>query len=137
VQAAGTVIFVGTWMTGAKWRVHGDELQLVRPGRPKFVERVDEVTFSGAQALADGKRVYYVTHVGVIELTGRGLELIWLMPGIDPARDVFPHSGARIGLARETVPVPRSVVTGRGFDLSSSAGSGPLAGRGTCTAAIE
>ena len=137
VQAADTVIFVGTWMTGAKWRIHGDALELVRPGRPKFVERVDEVTFSGAQALADGKRVYYVTHIGVIGLTERGLELIWLMPGIDPVRDVFPHTGARITQARETVPVPRSVVTGRGFDLRSSAGRGPLAGRGICTAAIE
>jgi propionate CoA-transferase len=137
VQAADTVIFVGTWMTGAKWRIHRDELELVRPGRPKFVERVDEVTFSGPQALADGKRVYYVTHIGVIELTERGLELVWLMPGIDPARDVFPHTGARITLARETVPVSRSVVTGRGFDLRSSTGRGPLAGRDTCTAAIE
>ena len=45
----------------------------MRPGRPKFVERVDEVTFSGPQALADGKRVYYVTHIGVIELTAGGM----------------------------------------------------------------
>ena len=40
------------------------------------------------------------------------------MPGIDPERDVFPHTTARIHLADELAPVAKSVVTGQGFELA-------------------
>lgn len=118
VQAAKTVIFVGGWMAGGRWEVEGGQLRLITPGRPKFVDRVDEITFNGARALAQGKRVYYVTHPGVFELTERGLELVRLMPGIDPERDVFPHTTARIHLASRLAPVASSVVTGQDFELA-------------------
>jgi propionate CoA-transferase len=137
VDAARTVIFVGSWMAGGRWRIRGEGLSLERPGKPKFVARVDEITFSGERALADGKRVYYVTHVGVIELTPRGLELIWLMPGVEPARDLFPHTGARIRLSQGLRTAPAAVISGHGFDLSGPAVGGPGSGRATCTAATE
>ncbi len=136
VQAAKTVIFIGSWMAGARWQVRGDGLRLVKPGRPKFVDRVDEVTFSGAQALAAGKRVYYVTHAGVIELTERGLELVSLMPGIEPERDLFPHTGARIALSERLETLPTSVVSGRGFELEASTG-GDFAGGGSASTAAN
>jgi propionate CoA-transferase len=136
VQAADTVIFVGAWMAGARWRIRGEELRLTRPGKPKFVARVDEVTFNGARALAAGKRVYYVTHVGVIELTRDGLELVWLMPGIEPERDVFPHTGARIRLSQRLRRVPPAVVTGRGYELHGPPRAADP-GRTACMAATE
>jgi propionate CoA-transferase len=137
IEAADTVIFVGAWMAGARWRMRNGGLRLEKPGRPKFVERVDEITFSGRRALADAKRVYYVTHVGIIELTHAGLELIRLMPGIVPERDLFPHTGARIRLADDVVPVPRAVVSGRDFYLSGPAGGEPGPRSSRCTAATE
>lgn len=117
VDCARTVIFVGNWMTGARWKVDGEHIRLLRPGRAKFVDKVAEVTFNGQRALADGKRVYYVTHVGVFRLRDAGLELIWLMPGVDLERDVLAHSGARLQVAEPLRQVDGSVVSGRGFVL--------------------
>jgi propionate CoA-transferase len=117
VDCADSVIFVGAWMSGARWRVRGTRLQLQRGGRPKFIERVREVTFSGPRALAAGKRVYYVTHVGVFRLAERGLELIRLMPGVDVERDVLAHSGARIFVADDLQEADAAIVHGRGFNL--------------------
>lgn len=117
IQGARTVIFIGTWMTGAGWSIRGDRLSLDRPGRPKFVDRVDEVTFCGARGLADGKQVYYVTNVGVFQLAPEGLVMIWRMPGVDVERDVLGHSGARLVVPENVPVVDTSVVTGAGFRL--------------------
>ena len=81
--AARMVIFVSSWMFRAKWALPDGKLKLVEPGKPKFVEKVDEITFSGQQALRAGKRVFYVTNLGVFQLTARGLELIRVVPGVD------------------------------------------------------
>ena len=87
----------------ARSRIDGAGLRIVKRGTPKFVERVDEITFNGRRALAAGKRVFYATHVGLFQLTRRGMELIQVMPGIDVRRDilaatpmpiVLPPSGA-------------------------------------------
>jgi propionate CoA-transferase len=121
VDCADTVIFIGAWMSGARWAVRGEQLQMRRPGRPKFVAEVSEVTFSGPRAFAAGKQVYYVTHVGVMRLREHGLELIWRMPGVDVERDIIAHSNARIAIADDLREADASVVTGRGFELDWTA----------------
>ncbi len=123
IQGARTVIFIGTWMTGARWSIDGARLSLDRAGQPKFVDRVDEVTFSGARGLADGKQVYYVTSVGVFQLTPEGLTMVRRMPGIDLERDVLAHSGARLIVPGDVPVVDPSVVTGDGFRLEWPSGT--------------
>jgi propionate CoA-transferase len=117
IQGARKVIFIGTWMTGARWSIRGERLNLDKPGRPKFVDRVDEVTFNGARGLADGKQVYYVTSVGVFHLTPEGLTMIRRMPGIDVESDVLAHSGARLIVPDDVPVVDPSVITGKDFRL--------------------
>ncbi|MGB5544723.1 MAG: hypothetical protein WBO15_15095 [Gammaproteobacteria bacterium] len=124
IESASTVIFVGAWMARARWQVDAGQIRLLRPGRPKFVDKVSEVTFNGQRALADGKQVYYVTNIGVFRLAETGLELIWVMPGIDPERDVLPHSGARLNIGQSLKQVDGSVVSGHGFDLHWGRGRG-------------
>jgi propionate CoA-transferase len=94
--------------------VDGRGLRIVKRGTPKFVDRVDEVTFDGRRAIAAGKRVFYVTHVGVFELTKRGLRLRQVMPGIDVRRDILDCTPIPIVLPnRGTVPsAPASIITG-------------------------
>lgn len=123
--AARTCLFVGAFMHGARWRIRGGRLRLERPGRPKLVESVAEVTFSGARALAAGKRVYFVTNVGVFQLTEGGLELVRIMPGVDPERDVRPHCDIRFALPPGgPAVVAAAVLTGRGYRLSWGSGAG-------------
>ncbi len=57
--AARTVVFVGSWMAKGKMEVEGDRVRVVAAAPPKFVERVSEITFSGAEALRRGQKVFY------------------------------------------------------------------------------
>ena len=118
-SAARTVVFVSGWMRAGALAVEGDALRLRRRGRPKFVEGVGEVTFDGARGLAAGKRIFYVTPVGVFRLTARGMELAAVVPGIDVRRDVLSVTPIEVVLpASGDVPlVPTSVVSGAGFRL--------------------
>lgn len=117
VDAARTILFVGAWMSGARWRVTGQGMRLRRAGRPKFVARVRAVTVSARAMLEQGKRVFYVTHVGVFRLTAGGLRLEQIMPGIDAQHDIVDRSEAPIIVPDRVESVPRAVVTGSGFVL--------------------
>ena len=119
VASARCVFFVGTWMAHAQWEINAGRLRLSRPGTPKFVAEVDELTFSGEQALLNGKRVFYITNIGVLELTAAGLVLSGVMPGVDIRRDVLDATKARILLPDGgAVPIiPECVVSGDGFAL--------------------
>lgn len=60
---------------------------------PKFVERVDEVSFSGAMANRRGQRVRYITERAVFELGEGRVTLIEVAEGVDPGQDVIAHMG--------------------------------------------
>lgn len=122
VTAAQTLVFVSGWIRHGKMEVEDGAVHLRQRGTPKFVRRVREVTFNGPQALRAGKRVFYATPVGLFRLMRNGLELVSVFPGIDVRKDVLAVSRIKIGLPRSgTVPVlPRSIVTGEGFDLKDA-----------------
>ncbi|MFI5364343.1 MAG: malonate decarboxylase subunit alpha [Candidatus Binatia bacterium] len=117
--AAKTIVFVSAWMAHAHMTLEDGMLRLVKRGTPKFVDRVDEVTFSGPRAVAAGKRVFYATHVGLFQLTSRGMELVRIMPGIDVRRDILDRAAMKVVLpASGRVPVvAESIVSGEGFTL--------------------
>jgi len=119
VRAAKNIIFIGSWMARAEIEVRGGKVVIQKPGTPKFLEQVDQITFSGKQALALGKQVFYVTHVGAFRLTRRGVELFQVMPGIDIERDVLKACPMKIVLPEKAKPqvVEASIVTGQGFRL--------------------
>lgn len=117
---ARLIVFVTRWMHGGRVQLRAGAVRIRRPGRPKLVERVGEVTFSGAEALRARKEVLYCTDVGAFRLTARGLELLCTMPGVDVQRDVVEACPAPIVLP-ERGPVPvvdRSIATGEGFRLA-------------------
>lgn len=121
VAAAKTVLFVGKWMEGAQVRIDGDRLRLERPGKPKFIAAVDEVSINGIVNLREGKRIFCVTDLCVIEITDSGLVLRAVMPGIDIDRDLLAHCSARIEIPADVETVPAAVVTGDGFALQWAA----------------
>ena len=93
-------MFVSAWTAHGDVAVEGESLRIRAAGTAKFVDRVDEITFSGPRAVAAGKRVFYATHVGLFQLTRRGMELIGVMPGIDVNRDIVDATAMAIVLPR-------------------------------------
>lgn len=94
-QSARRVVFCGQFTAkGTRMTVDDGVLHIEREGEVgKFVQAVNEVTFSGPQALARGQEVLYVTERAVFRLVPEGVELIEVAPGISVDRDVLPHMG--------------------------------------------
>lgn len=92
-QNSHTVVFVGTFTAGGlKIAIENGELKILKEGRArKFVNKIEQVTFSGPHAASRGQNVLYVTERCVFSLTPEGLELIEIAPGVDLERDILAH----------------------------------------------
>ena len=96
-QNSRSVVFVGTFTAGGLQVSMADGLlKIVQEGRArKFVNRIEQVTFSGPYAAGSGKNVLYVTERCVFKLTLQGLELIEVAPGVDIERDILAQMDFR------------------------------------------
>ena len=65
----------------------------------KVVPKVDQVSFSGARAIAQGQHVTYVTERCVMELRPEGLTVTEIAPGIELQRDVLDQASAPLRVA--------------------------------------
>jgi acyl CoA:acetate/3-ketoacid CoA transferase len=97
---ARRVVFSGNFNAGAKLRLADGELAIEREGHtPKLVERVDQVSFSGRRARAEGQDVTYVTERCVLRLRPEGLVVTEVAPGVDLHRDVLDQAGFALAVA--------------------------------------
>ena len=96
-QNARKVVFVGTFTAdGLKVSVRDRGLVIDSEGQEKkFIDKVEQVTFSGHYARLKGQPVYYITERCVFSLTEDGMELVEVAPGIDVERDILAHMGFR------------------------------------------
>ena len=92
-QKARKVVFCGTLAVRAKTQLTGGTMRFLQQGKPKLVESVNQITFSGRYARASGQEVVYVTEAAVFRLTADGVRLEEVAPGIDVERDVIPQLG--------------------------------------------
>ncbi len=92
-QTAKAVIFCGTFTAkGLITSVAGGRLVICQEGCvKKFVDNVEQITFSAGQALATGRPVLYITERAVFSLTEAGLKLEEIAPGTDIERDILAH----------------------------------------------
>ena len=90
-QNARKVVFCGTFDTkGTEIKTGHGKLELIKTGKVcKFVETVDQITFSGKQALFQEQEVLYVTERAVFRLRKEGLELVEIAPGVEMGKDVI------------------------------------------------
>ena len=96
-QNARKVVFAGTFTAGGlEVKIGGGQLRIVREGRaPKFIDAVEQVTFSGSYAGETGQPVLYVTERCVLRRTAEGVELVEVAPGVDIERDILAHMAFR------------------------------------------
>lgn len=94
-QGAKKVVFCGTFTAkGLKEHVEDGKLVIDQEGQiRKFVENVDQITFSGTYAGSVDQPVLYVTERAVFELRDGKLVVTEIAPGIDLEKDVLAHMG--------------------------------------------
>lgn len=92
-HGAKRLIFCGTLTTGGLVETVDDgELRIVREGRiDRFIDSVDQITFSAATAAARGARIEFVTERAVLSLHSGRLHVTHVAPGVDLDRDVLAH----------------------------------------------
>ncbi|WP_051633720.1 acyl CoA:acetate/3-ketoacid CoA transferase [Bacillus sp. UNC41MFS5] len=90
-QPAKKVVFCATFTAGGlKVDIEGGTLRVVQEGRTKkFIDEVNQITFSGQYARNIGQRVIFVTERAVFELKKDGLVLTEIAPGIDLEIDIL------------------------------------------------
>ncbi|MFA6011493.1 MAG: acyl CoA:acetate/3-ketoacid CoA transferase [Desulfobacteraceae bacterium] len=90
-QNAMKVIFVGTFTAGGlSIGISDGKIQIMTEGKSrKFLNDVEQITFSGKVAAQSGKKVLYITERCVFELSEAGLVLTEIAPGVDLERDIL------------------------------------------------
>jgi propionate CoA-transferase len=109
-QNAREVMFIGTLTVGSEVKVTDGRMKVVKQGRgKKFVENVEQITFSGEYARETGQKVLYITERAVFELRDEGVTLTEIAPGLDLKRDVLdemefvPHIAPDMRLMDERI----------------------------------
>ncbi len=94
-QNAKKVVFAGTFTAGGlQTEVRNGKLHILREGsQQKFVDEVEQRTFSGSYAMRRAQPALYVTERCVFRLVEAGIELIEIAPGVDLETDILAHMG--------------------------------------------
>lgn len=90
-QSAKKVIFCGEFTAmGLDTSIADGRLSILQDGKvPKFIDKVQQITFRGQQAAASGREILYVTERCVFQLTPEGMVLREIAPGVDLENDIL------------------------------------------------
>lgn len=92
-QGAKNVIFCGTMTAGGyKAEIKDGKLIILQEGaEKKFVNHINQITFSGPHAVEINQNVLYITDRCVFKLTDKGLKLTEVAPGIDIESQILAY----------------------------------------------
>ncbi|WP_282060737.1 acyl CoA:acetate/3-ketoacid CoA transferase [Roseobacter litoralis] len=97
---ARKIVFSGNFNAGAKMRLEDGRLVIDKEGKvAKFVDKVDQVSFSGARAKEQGQEVTYVTERCVICLRDGRLVVTEIARGLDLQKDVLEQAATQLHVA--------------------------------------
>lgn len=90
-QSTKKIVFMGTFTTkNLEEEIENGQLIIKKEGeKKKFVNTVEQITFSSNQALKNNQEILYVTERCVFKLVSEGLELIEVAPNIDLEKDIL------------------------------------------------
>ena len=90
-QCTKKVVFIGTFTTkGLDEEIIDGKLVIKHEGaKKKFVDSVEQITFSAKQARINGQEILYVTERAVFKLDDEGITLIEIAPGVNVVSDIL------------------------------------------------
>ena len=92
-QSTKKIIFMGTFKAlDLEEKIEDGKLRIINEGKKsKFVDSVEQITFSAEQAIKNNQEVLYVTERCVFSLTKEGVMLTEIAPGIDLEKDIISN----------------------------------------------
>ncbi len=118
-QNTKSIRFIGSF-TGGKTEIEsGDgKLKVVSDGKfLKFVDHVEQVSFSGKQGVANGQDVLYITERAVFRLVEGGIMLIEIAPGVDLEKDILSKMEFRPMIADDLKLMDERIFIDQKMDL--------------------
>ena len=102
-QNAQKVCFCGTFTAGkAEYEIKDGKLNIVKDATGiKFVNSVEQVTFSGEYAVETKQPILFITERAVFELTSGGIMLTEIAPGVDIEKDILANMEFKPLIAKE------------------------------------
>ena len=90
-QNTKNVVFCGTFTTsGLKEEIKDGEIHIIQEGKvKKFLNCIDQITFSGKYAREHGQQILYITERAVFKMEKDGIHLVEIAPGIDMQKDIL------------------------------------------------
>jgi len=102
-----TILFCGTLTAGGlKVEIHEGssqpQLAIVQEGRNiKFRRKVEQINFHGLSGVEKNQRVLIITERAVFKVTGNGLELTEIAPGVTVDRDIRPFMACGFSISQD------------------------------------
>lgn len=109
--ASKEVVYCGTFTTGGlKVTAVDGKVKILQEGsHKKFLDQVEQITFSGKYAAKAGKPILYITERGVFRLVDGKVTLIEIAPGIDLEKDILAHMDFKPAIAPKLKLMPQEI----------------------------
>jgi len=99
---AKKIVFSGYFTAGAKLDVEDGAVSILKEGKvKKLVDAVEQISFSGPRAVAQGQDIVYVTERCVLRLEREGVTVTEIAPGADLKRDVLAQAEFPLRVAND------------------------------------
>lgn len=122
---ARKIVFSGNFNAGARMCVVDGQLRIDREGKTaKFVEEVNQVSFSGKRAQQQNQDVTYVTERCVIRLIEGRLVVTEIAPGLDLKRDVLDQTAGTLAVSDDLKIMEGALFRPEPFGLQLGSGHG-------------
>ena len=97
---ARKIVFSGNFNAGAKMHIDAGRLVIDTEGRiAKFVDEVDQISFSGKRATLQGQDVTYVTERCVLRLIDGKLTVTEIAPGMNLEQDILAQAATSLAVS--------------------------------------
>lgn len=109
--ASKEVVYCGTFTTGGlKVTAKDGKVQILQEGNhKKFLDHVEQITFSGKYAAKKKKPILYITERAVFKLIDGVVTLIEIAPGIDLEKDILAQMDFKPAISPDLKSMPEEI----------------------------